>query len=166
MNNRSAGLRFERMVVRLLADAFGLRTPAQDSKDYQIATTRLQSKAMDDRGIDIWCCVPPLSEYSIQIFRRQRRRTKKGAGTGTVSIDKLMRIADMPNPIMIVGDYGWNGKRKKLLGIYVLALTQDSEGAAPRRGRTVPLREGKYLCGGVAITVQIIETFIKKLTNG
>lgn len=166
MNNRKAGLRFEQEIIRALAEAFGLRHPGT-SKDYQIASTRLHSKAMDDRGVDVWCSMPPLSRYAIQLYRQTRRRTKKGSGTATVSVRKLLRLADLPRPVMIVGDYGWRGRRKVRLGTWVLMLHKGCSGT-PRGSLTVPLKEGTYCVfheTEMSIDVIDFQTFIKHLKN-
>lgn len=166
MNNRRAGLRFEQEIIRALAEAFGLRHPGT-SKDYQIASTRLHSKALDDRGVDVWCSMPPLSRYSIQLYRQTRRRTKKGQGTATVSVRKLLRLRGMPNPVMIVGDYGWQGRRKVRLGTWALLLKEGCDGER-RKGLTVPLREGTYCVvheGEVSVYVIDFQTFKNNLKN-
>lgn len=114
-NVRKQGHNLERYYVKALATLFGLTPYKPGVKSYNIASTRLMSKGLDDAGVDIWFKDKPYSKLAIQL----KKKLSRGKDTISINVDPLDRIEEFEYPILITKVTKPAGKREKTHRTYM-----------------------------------------------
>lgn len=97
MNNRKRGHNWEREVITDLSQSLGIVKFQPGVKDYQVASTRFVSKALDDKKIDIWLDPKlPISKLNIQCKSQQVR------SLSAVDITALLDIKEEGTSILLI----------------------------------------------------------------